>query len=69
MSYPQYPQQPPPARPRKSVTKHRGLSGRSHAFHLTLTIVTCGVWGILVWFPLWLFRLVVRRREVTRYKY
>ncbi|MEU7942510.1 hypothetical protein [Microbispora bryophytorum] len=61
-----YPQNPP--MPRKSVTKHRGLSAKSHVFHLVLTICTCGLWGF-VWFGLWIYRLVVRRREVTRHYY
>jgi hypothetical protein len=55
--------------PRKSVSKHRGLSARSHSFHLLLTFLTCGIWGLLVWFPLWVFRLIVRRRKVTRHYY
>ncbi|MBP2708361.1 hypothetical protein JOL79_31740 [Microbispora sp. RL4-1S] len=54
--------------PYKSVTKHRGLSGKSHLFHLVLTICTCGLWG-LVWLGLWIFRLFVRRKKVTRHYY
>ncbi|MFI7610681.1 hypothetical protein ACIBP6_05510 [Nonomuraea terrae] len=70
MSYPpQQPGYPPPPPPRKSVTKHRGLAGKSHMFHLMMTICTCTIWGWFVWLPLWLFRLVVRRKEVTKYKY
>ncbi|MFF0249984.1 hypothetical protein [Streptosporangium sandarakinum] len=52
-----------------SVSKHRGLSGKSHVFHLVLTLCTCGLWGLLVWLPLWIFRLVVRRKHVTRHYY
>ncbi|WP_169950669.1 hypothetical protein [Microbispora sp. H11081] len=64
---PYQPQQPP--MPRKSVTKHRGLSAKSHTFHLLATIFTCGLWGLFVWLPLWVFRLFVRRKQVTKHYY
>ncbi|MBX6382468.1 MAG: hypothetical protein IRZ07_05760 [Microbispora sp.] len=64
MPYP--PQQP---MPRKSVTKHRGLSAKSHMFHLLATVFTCGLWGLFVWLPLWIFRLFVRRKQVTKHYY
>lgn len=62
-----YPTQPPG--PRKSVTKRRGLSGKSHTFHLVMTICTCTLWGWFVWLPMWIFRMFVRRKEVTKYHY
>ncbi|MET8145901.1 hypothetical protein ABZU32_36830 [Sphaerisporangium sp. NPDC005288] len=63
----QYP--PPPPGPRKIVTKQRGLSAGSHTLHLVLTILTCGLWGLFVWLPLWIFRMIVRRKQVTKYHY
>ena len=62
--------QPPPRpapRPRKAVTKTRGLSGGSHTFHLLMTVFTCGLWAF-VWAGTWLFRMIVRRKSVTRYR-
>lgn len=71
-----YAQQPPPGYgqpypppPARSVRKERGLSGKSHGFHLMATIFTCGLWGMFVWLPLWIYRMVVRRRVVTRHYY
>lgn len=65
---PQYGQPYQPPRRVKAVTKRRGLSGGSHTFHLLMTIFTCGAWGIFVWFPLWLLRMIVRRKEKTIYR-
>lgn len=68
--HPPFHGQPPyPPGPRKSVTKQRGLSAMSHTFHLVLTICTCGVWGLFVWLPVWIFRMVIRRKQVTRHHY
>jgi hypothetical protein len=55
--------------PYKSVSKERGLSAKSHTFHLIATICTCGVWGLFVWLPLWVFRMIVRRKKTTRHYY
>ncbi|GII32573.1 hypothetical protein [Planotetraspora mira] len=66
---PQYGNVPPQPVPRKVVEKQRGLSAGSHTFHLLATIFTCGVWGLFVWLPWWLFRVIVRRKKVTRYHY
>lgn len=49
------------------MTKHRGLSAGAHGRHLLLTVCTCGLW-LPVWFCMWIYRLFVRRREVTRYR-
>ncbi|MFC7330806.1 MULTISPECIES: hypothetical protein [Nocardiopsidaceae] len=68
---PYYPPQPPAQlHPRvvKSVHRQRGLGGCSHTVHLTLTVLTCGAWG-LVWFCWWLFRVVIPRRKVTKQYY
>ncbi|GAA3720978.1 hypothetical protein GCM10022224_103500 [Nonomuraea antimicrobica] len=61
----------PPPHPRKvtAVSKQRGLSGMSHATHLMLTIFTCGMWGLLVWLPWWMFRMIFRRKKRTTYYY
>ncbi|WP_433355595.1 hypothetical protein ACQP25_17155 [Microtetraspora malaysiensis] len=67
--YPVQPYQQQQPRPRKSVTKHRGLSAGSHTFHLIATICTCGLWGLFVWLPMWIFRMFVRRKQVTKHHY
>lgn len=61
----------PPRMPRKvtAVSKRRGLSGMSHATHLLLTICTCGIWGLCVWLPWWLFRMFFRKKTKTVYRY
>lgn len=71
-----YAQQPPPGygqpyppQPARSVRKERGLSGKSHGFHLMATIFTCGLWGMFVWLPLWIYRMVVRRKITTKHYY
>lgn len=65
--------QPYPHRPSgeprkvKAVTRQRGLSDGFHGFHLIMTICTCGAWGF-VWVCWWLFRMIVPKRKVTRYR-
>jgi len=72
MSYPQptyHGQPPPPAprAPRRSVAKTR--KSTSHGFHLALTILTGGMWGIFVWAPMILWhKFGPRRRTVTHYR-
>jgi hypothetical protein len=66
---PRQPYGSPPPRKVKAVSKQRGLSGMSHATHLVLTVCTCGVWGLLVWLPWWLFRMVFRKKRKTTYYY
>lgn len=65
------PRQPygPPPRKVKAVHKQRGLSGMSHMTHLVLTVCTCGVWGLFVWLPWWMFRMVFRKKRKTTYYY
>ena len=58
---------PQPRQPHKSVTKKRGLSAGAHGRHMMLTICTCGLW-LPFYGCWWLYRLFVRRREVTRYR-
>jgi hypothetical protein len=62
------PQHPPPqpSRPYKSVERTRGLGGCANSTHLTLTICTCGLWGV-VWFVWWVFRVVIPRKRVTKH--
>lgn len=58
------PYQPPP---KKAVTKKRGLSAGAHGRHLLLTVCTCGLW-LPVWGAWWMYRMIVRRKQVTRYR-
>ncbi|MER7063903.1 hypothetical protein [Streptomyces albidoflavus] len=37
--------------------------------HLLLTVFTCGLWGIFVWLPWWMFRMIVRKKTKTTYYY
>lgn len=49
----------------KTVTKSR--KSTSHGLHLFLTIITGGVWGLLVWLPITLWHAWgPRRKAVTR---
>ena len=64
-----YPQQPQAPRPSRSVRKERGLSAGSHTFHLIATICTCGAWGLFVWLPMWIYRMMIRRKTVTKHYY
>jgi hypothetical protein len=36
--------------------------------HLVLTICTCGLWGV-VWLCWWMYRMVVRKKTKTTYRY
>ncbi|MEV4158997.1 hypothetical protein [Nonomuraea dietziae] len=70
---PGYVQQPVPmpvySQHVRSVSKQRGLGAMSHTVHLVLTICTCGVWGLCVWLPWWIFRMIVRRKTTTHHYY
>jgi hypothetical protein len=47
------------------VSKQR--QSTSHTFHLIMTLLTCGLWGLLVWLPIIVWhKLGPRRRTVTR---
>ena len=53
--------------PGRSVTKERKRT--SHGLHLFLTIITGGLWGLLVWLPLALWhRFGPRRKVVTKHR-
>lgn len=57
----------PPPGARKSVTKQRKRT--NHTFHLIMTIITGGVWGIFVWVPMILWhKLGPRKKIVTVYE-
>jgi len=57
----------PPLSARKSVTKVR--KNTSHTFHLVMTIITAGVWGLLVWLPIVMWhKFGPRKKIVTKYK-
>lgn len=53
--------------PRKSITRQRKQT--SHTTHLILTILTGGLWGIFVWFPLTVWHKAgPKQKIVTRFK-
>lgn len=61
-------QQGPPAQrtPRKAVTYTPRRT--SHTFHLIMTLLTGGLWGLFVWLPMTLLNKASRERTVTRYR-
>lgn len=53
--------------PRKAVSKERKRT--SHGLHLVLTIVTAGMWGLLVWLPLTMWhKFGPKKKTVTHYR-
>lgn len=40
----------------------------SHLFHLVMSILTCGLWAVLVWLPITVLNSLSRRKVVTRYQ-
>lgn len=53
--------------PTQSVTRVRKDTG--HLLHLVLTILTSGLWGVLVWLPLVLWHKLGPKKEiVTTYR-
>lgn len=60
---------PPPqvvvAYPRRMVTKQKQQT--SHAFHLIMSLLTCGLWAIFVWLPIIVWHAIgPRARSVTK---
>lgn len=49
--------------PTQSV--HYEKQPMAHTFHLIMTILTAGLWGLFVWLPLGLIHSVSRGRRVT----
>lgn len=57
----------PPPMPSKAVTKSR--KSTSHGFHLFMSIITCGIWALCVWWPLTMWhKMGPRRKTVTHYR-
>lgn len=57
----------PAYQPGVMVTKQR--KDTSHLLHLILTILTAGIWGLLVWLPITLWhKFGPRSKSVTRYR-
>ncbi len=55
------------AEPYRSMRKERRQT--SHTFHLILTILTGGMWGLFVWLPITMWhKMGPRRKVVTRYR-
>jgi hypothetical protein len=54
-----------PHRPGRAVTKVR--KDTNHTFHLLMTLVTVGMWGVLVWLPLTLWHRIGPRERYTTY--
>jgi hypothetical protein len=50
--------------PHTMVTKSRKQT--SHTFHLLMTIITFGAWGILVWLPITIYNAMRHDKQVTR---
>jgi hypothetical protein len=67
---PQVPPQAPvtvPEQQHRAVTKSRKRT--SHGLHLVLTVVTFGLWGLLVWLPITLWhKFGPRAKSTTRYQ-
>jgi hypothetical protein len=57
----------PPAHDYRAVTKQR--KDTSHLFHLIMTVLTGGLWGLLVWLPITVWHKTgPRRKVVTHYQ-
>jgi len=56
-----------PPMPSRAVTKSR--KSTSHGFHLFMTICTCGMWGLFVWWPLTIWhKMGPKKKTVTHYR-
>lgn len=58
--------QPQERAPRRAVTYQRKQT--NHTLHLILTVLTGGLWGVLVWLPITLINGFRREKSVTRYR-
>ncbi|MEV3855483.1 hypothetical protein AB0J38_14285 [Streptomyces sp. NPDC050095] len=65
---PQAPAPAPAAVPTMSVTRTKKKT--SHTFHLLMTVLTAGVWGLFVWLPMtvWNASGINKKKSVTRYQ-
>ncbi|WP_439377882.1 hypothetical protein [Amycolatopsis lexingtonensis] len=65
-NYPQGPhQQMPPQPGMKVVSKERHKT--ANGFHLLMTFITFGTWGLFVWAPLLIWRSIFKKKTVTKY--
>lgn len=53
--------------PRKMVSKQPRHT--SHVFHLLMTIITAGIWGVLVWLPMTILNKMRKEKVVTKVHY
>lgn len=61
-------EQPPPYPPHvPSRAVHKVRKDTSHTFHLLMTLLTVGMWGLVVWLPLTIWHRIGPRRKVTTY--
>lgn len=56
--------QAPVPQPTRMVTKSPKRT--SHTFHLLMTILTAGVWGLFVWLPLTVLHKFQHEKSVSR---
>lgn len=54
----------PAAMPHRMVTK--APKKTSHTFHLIMTIITGGIWGVVVWLPLTALHKFQHEKTVTK---
>lgn len=52
------------SRPTRMVTKQPVRT--SHTFHLIMSILTCGVWAVLVWIPITVINAMRHQKVVTK---
>lgn len=60
------PQAPRVAGPSRAVA--RVPVQTSHAFHLIMSLLTCGLWAIFVWLPITVINRMSKRKVVTKYR-
>jgi hypothetical protein len=61
------PSQPVQQQPYMMVTK--SPKHTSHGLHLFLTVITFGMWGLLVWLPITIIHKMGHEKSVTRVRY
>lgn len=50
-----------------TVTTYKVRRQTSHTFHLIMSILTCGIWAILVWWPLTWWHKFGPRKKITQH--
>lgn len=53
-----------PLYPQTTTIKYRKQT--SHTFHLLMTVLTCGLWGIFVWGPVAIWNATGPRRAIRQ---